>query len=277
VDENEHLTSTRSQQRLEDAALAVRRVAHDYGNVLTGILGFAELALKQMSVNHPATGYLAEIVRSAQQAERLTNQLRLLSRRHWTLNQPARLAEVAASEAERIREKFPTICLAIDLVDGLPHLSLDSEPVRHVLGQLLDNAAEAVIKGGKVCLRARVVQFQERDCAELLGNARPGSFVEVAVEDSGCGLSAEVRERLFVEPFFTTKSQRRGYGLYIVFGVLQSHGGGFRIDSLLPSGGTVARAYLPTVSVSTERIGPEDDRQTQARGAVNAAEQALPA
>jgi signal transduction histidine kinase len=275
VDDTEHLTPTRSLQRMEDSALAVRRIAHDYGNVLTGILGFAELALKQMRANHPATGYLTEIVRAAQQAERLTNQLHLLGRRHWPQNQPARVADVAVAETERIREKFPAVCVAVDLADALPDVSLDREPLRHVLGQLLDNAAEAVVEGGSIRLRARAVQLDEMQCAELLGNARPGSFVEVEVEDSGPGLSDEVRKRLFLEPFFTTKSHHRGYGLYVVFGVLQSHRGGFRLDSL-PAGGTVARAYLPTVSVSAARLVPDDERETTTSSAVCAAEQALP-
>jgi signal transduction histidine kinase len=192
------------------------------------------------------------------------------------LNQPARVPDVFAAEAERIRERFPTVCLAIDLADGLPDVRLDSEPLRHALGQLLDNAAEAVGAGGSIRLRAQVVQLRERHCTELLGDAHPGSFVEVAVEDSGSGLSAEARERLFVEPFFTTKSQRRGYGLYIVFGVLQSHSGGFRLDSLLPSGGTVARAYLPTVSACAARTEPKDYHKTHSGGAVGATEQAFP-
>ncbi len=275
MDENEHQPPTGRQYRLDDSAPAVRRIAHDYGNVLTSILGFAELALNNLPKKHPLTEHLTEIYRAAQVGERLTNQLRLFSRRHWPLNQPARVADVASAQAERIRAAFPAVRVALELAEALPDLSVDREPLGHVLGQLLDNAAEAVVEAGCVRLRARNVQLDEPQCAELLGNARPGLFVEVAVEDSGCGLSVEARQRLFVEPFFTTKSQHRGYGLYVVFGVLQSHGGGFLLDPL-PAGGTVARVYLPTATVAAARVAPEIDRETITSSALRAAEPALP-
>ena len=232
------------QQRFDEAATAARRIAHDYGNVLTGILGFSELALGQLPPNSPLSGYLGEIHRSALVGERLTNTLRLCTRRQWPKQRPARLSDVADDEVRRVGGKYPGTRLDVALPSDLPPVALDAEPLRHVLTQLLDNAAEAVASGGTVRLSARPVVLTADQCLDLLGAAEPGPHVEVTVEDSGCGLSAEARQRLLAEPFFTTKTRHRGYGLCVVYGVLASHGGALTVEPGA-GGGTVARAYLP--------------------------------
>jgi signal transduction histidine kinase/CheY-like chemotaxis protein len=232
------------QHSSDEAAVAVRRVAHDYGNILTAILGFSELALSQAPPDDPSASYLNEIHRAAQVGQRLTNMVRLFTRRSWPRNQPARLPAVAADEARRLREQFPGTHLDVALPGDLPPLAIDPEPLRHILAQLLDNAAEAVAAGGSVRLSARPVALALDECLDLAGTAEPGAHVEVAVEDSGCGLSADARRRLLVEPFFTTKTRHRGYGLGAALGILSAHRGGLLVEPAA-GGGTVARAWLP--------------------------------
>jgi signal transduction histidine kinase/ActR/RegA family two-component response regulator len=234
----------RRQQRFDEAATAARRIAHDYGNVLTGILGFSELALGQLAPDSPLTAYLGEIHRSALVGERLTNTLRLCTRRQWPRHRPARLSDVVADEVRRLGGKFAGTRLDVALPADLPPVAIDAEPLRHVLAQLLDNAAEAVASGGSVRLSARTVVLTTDQCLDMLGAAEPGPHVEAVVEDSGCGLSAEARERLLAEPFFTTKTRHRGYGLSVVYGILSSHGGALAVGPGA-GGGTAARAYLP--------------------------------
>jgi signal transduction histidine kinase/CheY-like chemotaxis protein len=237
------LQSARRRQRFDEAATAVRRVAHDYGNVLTGILGFSEMAAGQAPAGSALAGYLDEVLRAAQQGEQLTNRLRLFARRGWPTNQPACLASVVADEARRLRGQFQGIGLDVVLPPDLPAPAIDAEPLRHVLAQLLDNAAEAAAGRGAVRLSARAVSLTADECLDLLGSAVPGSHVEVAVEDGGCGLSAEARERLLVEPFFTTKPRQRGYGLAVAYGILAAHRGALAVEP--SAAGTLARAYLP--------------------------------
>jgi signal transduction histidine kinase len=234
----------RRQQRFDEAAAAARRIAHDYGNVLTGVLGFTELALAQLAPSNPLASYLGEIHGSALAGERLTSTLRLCTRREWPRVRPGRLDAVVADEVRRLGNRFPGTPLDVGLPADLPPVALGAEPLRHVLAQLLDNAAEAVASGGGVRLSARAVALDAGQCLDLLGAAEPGPHVEVAVADSGCGLSAEARRRLLVEPFFTTKTRQRGYGLGVAHGILSSHRGALAVEPA-PGGGTVARAYLP--------------------------------
>lgn len=250
------LLRRRRQYRFDEAATVARRIAHDYGNVLTGILGFSELSLAQVHPGSPLASYLNEIHRSAQAGERLTSTLRLFTRRHWPRNLPARLAAVAADEAQRLRGRFPGARLDVALPPDLPPVAIDAEPLRHVLAQLLDNAAEAVASGGSIRLSARPVPLTADHCLDLLGAAEPGPHVEVAVEDTGCGLSADARQRLLAEPFFTTKARQRGYGLGLVYGILASHRGGLVVEPAA-GGGTVARAYLPVAAPVAPAAAPK--------------------
>jgi CheY-like chemotaxis protein len=232
------------QQRFDEAAAAARRIAHDYGNILTGILGFSELALGRVPPDSPLAAHIKEIHRSALLGERLTCTLRLCSRRQWPQQQPAFLAAVAVDEVRRLLDKFPGTTIDVAAPADLPPVALGAEPLGHVLAQFLDNAAEAVSDGGSVRLSARAVVLSAEQCCDLLGAAEPGPHVEVVVADTGCGLSDDARRLLLSEPFFTTKTRQRGYGLSAVYGILSAHRGALTVEPASDRG-TVARAYLP--------------------------------
>jgi signal transduction histidine kinase/CheY-like chemotaxis protein len=234
----------RRRQRFEDAALVARRLAHDYGNVLTGIFGFSELALSQLPRGGSFASYMKEIHRSVQVGERLTNMLRLLAPRQWPNNAPSRIAAVVADEVRRLHNQFPGVCLDVTVPPDLPPVNIAAEPLHHVLSQLLDNAAEAIAFMGRIQLLARSVSLSAEECLDLFGTPEPGGHVEIAVQDNGCGLSAEVRKHLLVEPFFTTKTHHRGYGLGVVFGILAAHHGAVVVEPA-DGCGTRARVYLP--------------------------------
>src|SRR5581483_2831095 len=149
-----------------------------------------------------------------------TNRLRLFARRGWPTDRAAPLAAAVADEVRRLRKEFPAVRVDVAVPPDLPAPAIDAEPLRHLLAQLLDNAAEAVAGGGSVRLSARAVALGADECLDLLGGAVPGPHVEVVVADHGCGLSAEARQRLLVEPFFTTKARQRGYGLAVAYGIV---------------------------------------------------------
>jgi len=248
------LVMRRRQQRFDEVATAARRIAHDYGNVLTGILGFSDLALSQLPALSPFATYLGEIHRSAQMGERLTAMLRLFTRRHWARTEPARLAAVVADEVRRLRGRALGSAVQVALPADLPRVAIDAEPLQHVLGQLFDNAAEAVVSGGEIRVSGRRVTLTADQCLDLLGAAEPGPYVEVAIEDTGCGLSADARQRLLVELFFSTKTRHRGYGLGVVHGILTAHRGALVIEPA-EGGGTSARIYLPVAPAPTAEDG----------------------
>ena len=241
-----------AQQRFEDAALAARRIAHDYGNLLTAILGFSDLALAQVGPDARWRPYLAEIHRAAVQGARLTDRLRLLAPRPTPPGAVASLARVMDAEEERLRPLWGAhVHFRRDLPNDLPPVAAEPDSVRQAVAALLDNAGESLDGEGTVTVTvsARPVSLTAEACSGLSGRPRPGPCVEVAVADTGRGLSPEARQRLLREPFFTTKPGHCGLGMIAVPTALAAAGGGVRLDAG-PKGGTVARLYLPAAAAA---------------------------
>jgi signal transduction histidine kinase len=123
-------------------------------------------------------------------------------------------------------------------------VGMEAGPLQTVLGHLLENAVEASPPGGTVTVTARAVELNAAEAKAYLGQAGPGAHVEVTVQDAGSGIKPDVRAKLFVEPFYTTKVRHRGLGLAIVYRTLFAHRGGIRIEPA-PDAGTVVRIVLP--------------------------------
>ncbi len=242
----EQLDRAVRQQSLETAAAVTRRLAHDFGNVLTGILGFTELALaQQIPANTSLQIYLQEVHRAAQAGAQLTNQLRLFSRRQSSTSRCCPLTVVLAEQEARLfSAREAGVNLRLNVPTDLPLIALDGEQLTCVLSALLDNAREALLGPGSISVSARETELTVHDCRDLYGSLRPGAHVEITIADTGVGLSPEVQRRLFTDPFFTTKPRRRGIGLSITYGILHAHRGGFR---LYPGAehGVVVRVLLP--------------------------------
>jgi signal transduction histidine kinase/CheY-like chemotaxis protein len=255
------------QQRMDHAAAIVRRLAHDFGNVLTGILGFAELALAQpQQAGAPLHGYLTEVHRSAQAGAQLTQQLRQLGRRAATGSGSCGLAAIVAEESKRLRSNLDNpVRVEVSVPRDLPLVSMSAEPLRQVLAVLLDNAREAIpaapsllvrsssmpiipsrVLNNEIKVSAQPLAVSDDLAADFYGDVRPGPHVEITITDTGCGLSEEGWQRLFHEPFYSTKPRRRGFGLAIAYSLLSSNRSGLQ---LAPGarGGTTVRILVPAL------------------------------
>lgn len=236
------------RQRMEEAACIVRRLAHDFGNILTGILGFSELALTQQTgPDSPVHLYLTEIHRGAQSGAQYTDQLRLFARRQTIAKRSCRLADVLGEwKGENGR-------LQLHLPADLPAVAVELEALRQVLTIVLDNAREASAVPGVIEISARTVQLEPWEAGELIGDVRPGTHVEIRIADNGSGLTPEAQRLLFTEPFFSTKSRKRGFGLAMAYGILSGHRGGLELLRR-PEGGTIARLIVPVAAVAAPSL-----------------------
>ena len=250
------------QQQIEAAASVARRLAHDFGNVLTGILGFTELALTQPIPSHtPLNSYLQEVHRAAQHGAAYTHQLRLFSRRHSTASRCGHLSQVLAEqEARQLAAQPQGLAFSLHVPPDLPAVGIDAESLRQVFGSLLDNARESLEIGGSIGLSARAVELDEDECGRLFGATRPGPHVEVVIADTGSGLSAEAQRRVLVEPFFTTRPRHKGFGLAVTYGILAAHRAGLRIHPG-EERGTIVRVLLPVSAAPV--YPPEVSRSPQ--------------
>jgi signal transduction histidine kinase len=233
--------------RLGDAAVIAGRMAHDFDNILTGIIGFSDLTLPMLSAGSQAASFVAEIGKVGQRGIQFTQQLHQLSRSGQVKPQPATVIVALAKEEARLKPTMNSnLRIEKDLPPNLPAVALESAPLQIVLGHLLENAVEACPQGGLVRILARTVELSEAEAKMYLGKAGVGVHLMVNLTDTGSGIKPEVRRRLFVEPFYTTKVRHRGIGLAIVYRILCSHRGGIQIDPVpSPGTGTNIRVVLP--------------------------------
>lgn len=234
-------------RRLSDAAVIAGRMAHDFDNILTGIIGFSDLALPMLQPGSQAATFVAEIGKVGQRGITFTQQLHQLSRSGQAKPNPASVATAVAKEETRLRlAAGPGVRIEKDLSPGLPPVAIEAGPLQTLLGHIMDNAVEACPQGGVVRIAARTIELSEIDARAYLGQVTSGPQLLVTVTDSGAGIKPEVRNRLFVEPFFTTKVRHRGLGLAIAYRVLCAHRGGIQIDPVpAPGTGTQVRVVLP--------------------------------
>lgn len=252
----------RLEESLELAAHVAERLGHDFGNVLTGILGFTELALKQVPPDSLVHGYLREVLQSSMSAATWVHKLQLFSRRsskNSSAQVPAAtLATVLAEEGVRVSKLWGgRVGLETRVEEGLPPIAVSADALREALSQALDNAFEncagvsrsaaglvGSTAGGVVHVSAQSRELSQTQIDEVLGTERPGPFIEIAIRDDGPRMSEDAHGKLFRELFFSSKGRRRGLGLAVIYGILRTYGGGMRFDAGNDRGNTL-RIYFP--------------------------------
>ncbi|MBX9623573.1 MAG: hypothetical protein K2X82_07145 [Gemmataceae bacterium] len=237
-------------RRLADAAVIAGRMAHDFDNILTGILGFADLTLPTIPADSPQASFVAEIIKVGQRGTAFTQQLHQFNRGGQARPDPGSVAATLGREETRLRPAMPAgLKVEKDLPADLPAVAVEANLLQAALGHLFENAVEACSAGGTVRLAARPVELSAADAAAYLGPVAAGPHILVTITDNGSGIKPEARRRLFAEPFFTTKVRHRGLGLAVAYRVLAAHRGGVRLDPAPPpAAGTVARVVLPVAA-----------------------------
>ncbi len=232
-------------QKMESVGRLAGGVAHDFNNMLSIILGNAELALDELDPSSPLHGHLQEILKASQRSADLTRQLLAFARRQTIAPKVLDLDETVASMLKMLGRMIGE---DIDLVwkpDGdLWLIRVDPAQIDQVLANLVVNARDAIDGVGTVTIETRRVTLDAAFCAGHPG-AVLGEYVRLAVSDDGAGMDEETLTRVF-EPFFTTKPQGKGTGLGLpmVYGIVKQNQGYITVDSE-PGGGTTVRIYFP--------------------------------
>lgn len=232
---------TMAAQRLESLGRLAGGVAHDFNNLLTAIRGYAGLLMEKIP-RHLASD-VEEIVKAADRAAKLTQQLLAFSRKQLT-----ELKVVDLNEVVRGIEKMLQRIIGEDVElesksDGAPaYVNIDVSQIENLLVNLALNARDAMPRGGRLTIRT-----------EVIGDGEKG-FVRLTVRDTGCGMTDEVKARAF-EPFFTTKEQGTGLGLSTAYGIVRQHGGTITLESQ-PGRGTTVTVELPR---SKQIPGPKSE------------------
>jgi nitrogen-specific signal transduction histidine kinase/CheY-like chemotaxis protein len=212
--------------KLKSIGLLAGGVAHDFNNLLTAIMGNAEVALLDIAEDEPAYENVREIVKAAERAARLTRQLLSFARKQMI--EPVALdlsAEVSRSIVMLRRLLGEDVEITSDLKEDLDIVLADPGQVQQLLINLTVNARDAMPRGGRLVIETSNVAV---DDGYRVGHpdVSPGSYVSLAVTDTGIGMTEDVLHHLF-EPFFTTKRQGEGTGLGLAtcHGIVEAVGG----------------------------------------------------
>ena len=235
------------QERLEQSAMVTSRLCHDFGNYLTGIMGFTELGLTQAEPDSIQHRFLSEVLTSAKQGAEWIRRLHHFCRRGAPQVWPSLFSSVVTQAEAAVDSGMSWV---VDVPADLPLLAIDASSLQTILGELAANAREVMPVNGKLSISARVVQLAETDCHGILGSTRPGPHVEIIVADDGPGFAPEVRSRLFREIFFSTKPRHRGLGLLVVYGTLQRFRGGLTVDLPGQTPGACLRLFVPVAEIA---------------------------
>ena len=228
----------RQGQKMEVIGRLAGGVAHDFNNILTGILGFSEMLMSRLEEGSETFYQATEIKKASERAAALTQQLLAFSRRQVLRPQTVSLNTVIRDLNEMLHRLIGENIELDNLLDeDLCAITADPGQLSQVILNLAINARDAMPQGGKLSIRTENTQVSET--GDRIRNQGPGQFVSLTVSDSGTGMDLETQQHIF-EPFYTTKPQGSGTGLGLatVFGIVDQSGGTIRFTSEIGYGTT---------------------------------------
>jgi two-component system cell cycle sensor histidine kinase/response regulator CckA len=237
-------------QKMQSVGTLAGGVAHEFNNLLAGIQGYAALGLRELGVPPTVHEFLEFIVQLSDRAANLTRQLLAFARKPALSRKPASVVHLLTSTTDFVRRSL-SIDVRLDMQEppdaGTPWMALaDNNQLQQVLVNLCVNARDAMSQRPPAPVQIRLRHhILPSELSAFPQNVPPGDYVIIEVEDSGCGMPADVLSQA-LDPFFTTKDvgQGTGLGLPVAFGIMTGHQGFLTIDSE-EDRGTCMRLYLP--------------------------------
>jgi PAS domain S-box-containing protein len=267
----------RQSQKMETIGTFAGGIAHDFNNILSAIIGFTEISIRNVPPGSKLEDNLQRVLNAGIRARDLVKQILAFSRQTDRVVKPVQVKLIVKEALKFIRASSPaTIEIHQDIGSGSLIMG-DPTQIHQIIMNLCTNAAHAMQDtGGKLVVGLTDVELGA-DVTDPHPDMAPGQFIKLTVSDSGCGIAPEIRDRIF-DPFYTTKGlgEGTGLGLSVVHGIVKDCGGMISVESTPGKGSTfnvffpvieneqgaenVARVPLPT---GNERILFVDDEEQQ--------------
>ena len=253
-------------QRMESLGTLAGGIAHNFNNLLMGIMGYASLMLLETDPDHPNHKRLKNIEKQVESGSRLTSQLLGYAREGSYEVKPISLNQLVKETSDTFGMTKKEITVHQELSEKLYGIKADQGQMEQVLLNLYVNAADAMPGGGELFLKTNNVA--DKDMTSKPYKVKSGNYVLLTVKDKGVGMDEETKERIF-EPFFTTKGLASGTGLGMAsaYGIIKGHGGYIDVDSKKGEGTTFS-IYLPATEKDLEGKKVSSDELVKGKGTV---------
>jgi PAS domain S-box-containing protein len=231
-------------QKMEAIGTLAGGMAHDFNNILTAILGYSSILLKNLKEQDTFFKPVSIIHEAAKRGADLGRKILTITRKEQREVKPVDLNATVRNALELLHQSLPKdIEIVTQLADGLPLTQADPSQLQQVIINLAVNARDAMPGGGKLTIETSLSGVGGPST-----DGRTGGMLKFSVADNGAGIDAETQARIF-DPFFTTKEVGKGtgLGLYIVHSIVHNHGGHISVYSE-PSHGTQFTIYLPVIA-----------------------------
>lgn len=249
-------------QKMESIGILAGGIAHNFNNILTAILGYAELLLEFSKLDDDSKQKVRNIENSARKASIMIAQMLKFARRephevltlnlHDVINDTVKLFEGASNKK---------IKLSVNLDKDTHIIKGDPNQIEQVIMNLLVNAKDAMPDGGLITISTRFLNYEDdRLPIPIPPYIAPGRYVVLSVTDTGCGIPQEVMNNIF-DPFFTTKNRGKGTGLGLatVYGIVKDHKGYIHVHSDIAKG-TTFDIYLPAIEGGVKKFSMKGNR-----------------
>jgi len=231
-------------------------VAHDFNNILCGMIGYVALLKRNQDPEGKDFKMLDTIEKAGFRAANLTKQLLTFSRQEIMDFRPIDVNPHIENVAKLLENTISKLInIRLELGESLPRVLSDPAQLEQVILNLCVNARDAMPSGGQILIRSEHAVADQKFCEENLA-AKPGEYIKITVSDQGLGIDKEILPRIF-DPFFTTKEfgKGTGLGLAMVYGIVKSHKGFVTVTSS-PGQETTFSLYLPEAT-------PMQDEETR--------------
>ncbi|WP_051327166.1 response regulator [Desulfatibacillum aliphaticivorans] len=253
-------------QKLESVGRLAGGVAHDLNNMLTPILGFAEILMEDFGPDDDRRGSVQEIISAGAKAKELVAQLLAFSRKQILEFRLLDLNQVLSGFEKLLRRTIrEDVAIEMELAPSLPLIRGDIGHLEQVIMNLAVNAQDAMPGGGKLRISTSVAEYDGK--TPMAGEKLPeGRYVVLSVKDSGAGMDQETLQNVF-EPFYTTKTKDKGTGLGLstVYGIVRQHNGQISLSSELNAGAEF-KIFLPVQDAAAVQEASPVKQQTDEAG-----------
>ncbi len=241
-------------QKMDVVGQLAGGIAHDFNNMLTVIMATAEMLKMRLSSDDKNCKMVNTIIEATNRSADLTRELLTFSRKGVTVSTPIRIHDTMSAVKgllERTIDK--KIQLEIRLEAGNPVVLGDQTQLQNALLNLGVNARDAMPQGGTLTYSTALKTLDTDACRSMGIDLPPGHYLQIAVTDTGAGMTTAVLEHIF-EPFFTTKGIGKGTGLGLaaVYGTVKNHGGDIWVQSQAGTG-SVFKIFLPLIADDTNK------------------------